>query len=603
MANPFQVTVVTQPFPNGPLAETLVPATDLGPASPGSVPVLGPDGLISSSLVEGGSSSGALLPWSSLTTYQLGYATFYNGTLYTSLQNNNLNNEPDITIGVWWAAVAGGPTGATGPASTGATGYTGPVGSSGYTGYTGPTGFGSTGYTGYSGYTGPAGSASATGATGYTGPNITGYTGPSGYTGYTGYTGPGGAASSTGATGFTGYTGPGGGGGGGLNGVNTQSGTSYSVVSGDNGKLIVLTNAGQVAVTLPNANTLSSSFVCWFEYLGSSLATITPTGCNYDNANAMYLSNNQGIAAWGDGANFWTERGVGIGQTAVVEDNGVPVQIAYDTIEINGVVISSQLGTVVGVNGTASPNPVNLNDTTPAAPTNGENVKWQQDTNNPLNVSAYVPNMIFNFDTPPASPNANNDEFTGSALAAAWTITANTAAAVSYNKNAPSHLWVQHTANTTYSMSKSFVPGSSDFALTTKLFGSPTANYQFLQVALSDTSGDVYITPGSSNAVMLTFSLSITTGLAVHKNVSGTTTYGSQVTTPAFMSQVYWHVQRVSGTWSVWYSQNGVAFYPYAGWTPNTPTVNYVTFTANQNTATVHAIYAIDFLRFNLFFL
>ena len=132
-------------------------------------------------------------------------------------------------------------------------------------------------------------------------------------------------------------------------------------MSGDNGKLIVLTNAGQVAVTLPNANTLSSSFVCWFEYLGSSLATITPTwACNYDNANAMYLSNNQGIAAWGDGANFWTERGVGIGQTAVVEDNGVPVQIAYDTIEINGVVISSQLGTVVGVNGTASPNPVNL---------------------------------------------------------------------------------------------------------------------------------------------------------------------------------------------------------------------------------------------------
>ena len=603
MANPFQVTVVTQPFPNGPLAETLVPATDLGPASPGSVPVLGPDGLISSSLVEGGSSSGALLPWSSLTTYQLGYATFYNGTLYTSLQNNNLNNEPDITIGVWWAAVAGGPTGATGPASTGATGYTGPVGSSGYTGYTGPTGFGSTGYTGYSGYTGPAGSASATGATGYTGPNITGYTGPSGYTGYTGYTGPGGAASSTGATGFTGYTGPGGGGGGGLNGVNTQSGTSYSVVSGDNGKLIVLTNAGQVAVTLPNANTLSSSFVCWFEYLGSSLATITPTGCNYDNANAMYLSNNQGIAAWGDGANFWTERGVGIGQTAVVENQGVPVQIAYDTIEINGVVISSQLGTVVGVNGTASPNPVNLNGTTPSAPLTGTNVLWQNDSSNPLNVSAYVPLATLNFDTPPASPNANNDEFTGSALAAAWTITANTAAAVSYNKNAPSHLWVQHTANTTYNISKSFVPGSADFALTAKVLVAPLGNYPYLNVVLSDTSGDVYGTPGSATANILCFSQSSGVNFAVHKNVAGTITYGTPLATPLGISQLYWHIQRVGGTWTAWYSINGVGFYAYTGWTPGTPTVNYLNVTMAQNGATNHNVYAIDFLRFNLFFL
>lgn len=34
---------------------------------------------------------------------------------------------------------------------------------------------------------------------------------------------------------------------------------------------------------------------------------------------------------------------------------------------------------------------VNFNDTTPAAPTNGANVKWQSDSSNPPNISAYLP--------------------------------------------------------------------------------------------------------------------------------------------------------------------------------------------------------------------
>ena len=164
------VPVRKQPYANGPYAETIVSAVATGPGAPGSVPILGADGQIASSLVAGGGSSGALLPWSPITVYQTNYATVFENTLYTSLQDNNLNNDPAITVGVWWAPVAGGPTGPTGPSPTGYTGYTGPGNFTGYTGdtgYTGPVGFGSTGATGY---TGVAGVATATGATGYTGP-------------------------------------------------------------------------------------------------------------------------------------------------------------------------------------------------------------------------------------------------------------------------------------------------------------------------------------------------------------------------------------------------------------------------------------------------
>lgn len=37
------------------------------------------------------------------------------------------------------------------------------------------------------------------------------------------------------------------------------------------------------------------------------------------------------------------------------------------------------------------PVPINLNDTTPAASAGYQNVKWQADSDNPRNVSAYVP--------------------------------------------------------------------------------------------------------------------------------------------------------------------------------------------------------------------
>jgi len=64
-------------------------------------------------------------------------------------------------------------------------------------------------------------------------PNIVGPTGPTGPTGATGPTGPTGAA------------------GGGISGFNAQTGTTYTLVSGDVNKLVTASNASAITITVP----------------------------------------------------------------------------------------------------------------------------------------------------------------------------------------------------------------------------------------------------------------------------------------------------------------------------------------------------------------
>ena len=143
------------------------------------------------------------------------------------------------------AAGAQGPTGPEG--SAGAQGPTGPQGSAGAQGPTGPQGS-----AGAEGPTGPQGAQGTAGAAGATGP--TGAQGTAGAAGPTGPTGAAGAAGAAGATGPTGATGAAG------DWTTAQTiatpaitSNVYAVVSGDTGKLLLLTN-GSTAMTL-NVNT------------------------------------------------------------------------------------------------------------------------------------------------------------------------------------------------------------------------------------------------------------------------------------------------------------------------------------------------------------
>jgi hypothetical protein len=98
-------------------------------------------------------------------------------------------------------------------------------------------------------------------------PNVVGPTGP---TGATGPTGP------TGATGSAG---------GGISGFNAQTGTTYTLVSGDLNKLVTASNASAITVTVP-PSVYSANDVVNVQQIGAgqvtfaqgSGVTITSTG-------------------------------------------------------------------------------------------------------------------------------------------------------------------------------------------------------------------------------------------------------------------------------------------------------------------------------------
>lgn len=65
-----------------------------------------------------------------------------------------------------------------------------------------------------------------------------------------------------------------------LNSINAQTGTTYTVVLSDYGKLITLNNASAVTVTLPQQSTTTTAagFFCWFLNIGTGQVTIVKQG-------------------------------------------------------------------------------------------------------------------------------------------------------------------------------------------------------------------------------------------------------------------------------------------------------------------------------------
>lgn len=94
--------------------------------------------------------------------------------------------------------------------------------------------------------------------------------------------------------------------------VNAQSGTTYTVVTGDRGGLVTFSNASPVAVTQPQAGgTFPSGWYVDFENRGAGTVTITPTTSTIDGAASIALATNSGIRVFSDGTNYFTQRGSG----------------------------------------------------------------------------------------------------------------------------------------------------------------------------------------------------------------------------------------------------------------------------------------------------
>jgi Repeat of unknown function (DUF5907) len=89
--------------------------------------------------------------------------------------------------------------------------------------------------------------------------------------------------------------------------VNQQSGTSYTVVVDDYGKMILLANASPVAITLPAATTTGfSPFNVLFKNNGAGAVTITPVTGTIDGAAFLALTSAQSAWIVSDGTNWRT---------------------------------------------------------------------------------------------------------------------------------------------------------------------------------------------------------------------------------------------------------------------------------------------------------
>lgn len=92
--------------------------------------------------------------------------------------------------------------------------------------------------------------------------------------------------------------------------VNAQTGTTYTYLTGDYGKLVTHTNAAAIAGTLPQAG---ASFPAnWFVFVqnrGAGVLTITPTTSTVDGAATLVLNQNEGALIVSDGTNYFSFRG------------------------------------------------------------------------------------------------------------------------------------------------------------------------------------------------------------------------------------------------------------------------------------------------------
>ncbi len=87
--------------------------------------------------------------------------------------------------------------------------------------------------------------------------------------------------------------------------VNSQSGVSYSILAGDNTKLVQMTNGGATTVTLPQAGT--TGFLTGFTFSlapTTAATTITPTTSTLCGLTSVALSVAQFLSAGSDGTNY-----------------------------------------------------------------------------------------------------------------------------------------------------------------------------------------------------------------------------------------------------------------------------------------------------------
>ena len=114
--------------------------------------------------------------------------------------------------------------------------------------------------------------------------------------------------------------------------TNLQTGDAYTVSAADCGKLLSLSNASVVSVSIPQAGELGLKSGCWLDIqnTGTGTVSLSATPSLIDGAATVQLTTNQGLRLVSSGTAYLTQRGQGSsGNSALtIQSGGVPLGTA-----------------------------------------------------------------------------------------------------------------------------------------------------------------------------------------------------------------------------------------------------------------------------------
>jgi hypothetical protein len=183
-------------------------------------------------------------------------------------------------------------------------------------------------------------------------------------------------------------------------------------------------------------------------------------------------------------------------------------------------------------------------------------------TNNYIIKVYLYPNTTLSYspaDIPPSVADGMDDEFNGGpGFNAKWT---SASLGSSYNINQTWNGWIysrgKDVAVDKVDLSQSFAPGTSDFSFTVKCGGMPRAGAQSVRLILGDA--------GLANQAMIAWQFNggdNTIRITWNKMIAGVWTYwmntANVTNQPINSGTWYLHLQRIGGTFDVFYSRNGI---------------------------------------------
>jgi hypothetical protein len=111
--------------------------------------------------------------------------------------------------------------------------------------------------------------------------------------------------------------------------INAQTGTSYTYLTGDYGKLVTHSDASAIAGTLPQAGaSFPANWYMFVQNRGAGAVTITPTTSTIDGEATLVLSQNEGALIVSDGTNYFAFRGKGSNIVALANVTGLGSNVA-----------------------------------------------------------------------------------------------------------------------------------------------------------------------------------------------------------------------------------------------------------------------------------